>query len=374
MSLSPRRILEPLRRFAATLFKEHLDPGHAAAAVFLGVFIANVPIYGFQTLAIIGLAALFRLNKPLAVGASFVNNPILQPFLMAGALEAGHFVLTGTFARLSFPHSMSDLKTQVVALAIGGVVAWAIGSVVVGVLLGALAAGIVFVLISWRRGNASPRAQRAKIVNGLFTRCARSDRGFVRWKMRLDRIFDILAAEDLGSGAVLDLGCGYGIALGFSAFLHPDRRLIGCDLDARRISAARKAFTSMNAEFSICDVRHFEFPQVSLIFIFDVLQYLEGPEQLALLQRCASGLAPGGKLIFRIPDRGSKATSRLSMTFDKLIFFLGKNRSGPVVLSADEYSGALSGTGLQISRRRLRNRLPIAHQLFVVTKPGMGNP
>ena len=360
MSLSPRRIFEPLRQLAATLFKEHLDPGHAAAAVFLGIFIANVPIYGFQTLAIIGLAALFRLNKPLAVGASFINNPILQPFLVLGALEVGHFVLTGTLPRLAFAHSMADLKAQLGALVIGGVV--------VGVVLGALGAGIVFALLRWRRRNRSALGQCIRFVNALFVRCPGFDRGFVRWKMRLDRVFEILAAEDLGSGPVVDLGCGYGIALGFAAFQCPERRLSGCDLDARRIGAARAAFTGMNAELSVGDVRQFELPQASLIFIFDVLQYLAGPEQRALLRRCASALAPGGKLIFRIPDRGAKTTSRLSMAFDKLIFLVGKEQSGPVVLSAAEYAAAFDGAGVNITQRRFRNRLPIAHQLFVVTK------
>lgn len=360
MSLSPRRIFEPLRQFAATLFKEHLDPGHAAAAVFLGIFIANVPIYGFQTLAIIGLAALFRLNKPLAVGASFINNPILQPFLIVAALEVGHFVLTGTFQRLSLAHSMSDLRAQLGALVTGGIA--------VGVVLGAMGAGIVFVLLGRRRRTSSPLGQRTRFVNALFAHCPGFDRGFVRWKMRLDRVFEILAAEDLGSGPVVDLGCGYGIALGFAAFQCPERPLSGCDLDARRIGAAREAFTGLNAELSVGDVRQFEFPQASLIFIFDVLQYLTGAEQMALLGRCASSLGPGGKLIFRIPDRGTKATSRLSMAFDKLIFLVGKKHSGPVVLSPDEYAAAFDGAAVNVTQRRFRNLLPIAHQLFVVTK------
>lgn len=360
MNLNTRRIFQPLRQFASTLFKEHLDPRHAAAAVFLGIFIANLPIYGFQTVAIIGLAALFRLNKPLAVAASFINNPILQWFLIFGALEIGNFILTGKLLRLSRPHSISDVTSQLLA--------WSIGGVVLGILLGVLGAAIVFVILRWRRGGQSPKRERARFVNTLFAGCPSFDRGFVKWKMRLDRVFDILATEDLGSGPVVDLGCGYGIALGFAAFQQPERLLVGCDMDTRRIASARTALTGMNSQVSVGDVRTFELPQANVIFIFDVLQYLEGPEQLALLERCASALAPGGKLIFRIPDRGTKATSRLSMAFDKLIFFVGKNRSGPVVLSAAEYKGAFDGR-LRVEQRRFRNRLPIAHLLFVVTRP-----
>ena len=358
------RLLDPLRQFAAALLKEHLDPGHAAAAVFLGVFIANVPIYGFQTVAVIALAALLRLNKPLAFAATFVNNPLLQPFLIVGSLELGHFLMTGRFLRFSLAGHRPDFKSEFGA--------WVVGSLVLGLLLGTLAAAVTYLILRLRSGD---RAQRecVRFVNSRFEGCARSDRGFVRWKMRLDRIFDIffaiLAAEELSSGPVVDLGCGYGIALGYCAFRNHERHLIGCDLDARRINAARRAFLGMNAEFVASDVRSFEIPQAELILIFDVLQYLTREEQLALLERCFSALTPGGKLIFRVPDRGPGATSRLSVAFDRLIFFWGRNQSGPVILSAAEYREALEGAGLQVDERRIQNRLPIAHLLFIAARP-----
>ena len=355
------RLFQPLRQFAATLLTEHLDPRHAAAAVFWGVFVANIPIYGFQTLAILGLAALFRLNKPLAVAATFVNNPVLQPFLVVSAFEFGTFLLTGRFVRFSYSGHLSDLKAQLGA--------WLIGSFAVGLLLGAVGAMLTFLLLQLRFAHREARRECVRFVNSLFAVCPYFDRGFVRWKMRLDRIFDILSTEELGSGPVVDLGCGYGIALAFAAFRDRERRLIGCDLDARRIAAARKALAGMNADLTVDDVRNFEFPQAGLVVILDVLQYLAAPEQLALLARCVSALAPGGKLVFRIPDRGPGSFSRLSVAFDRLIFFLTGDKAGPTVLSAEEYRATLERTGLQVDQRRIRNRLPLTHVLFVAVKP-----
>jgi len=360
-----KHFLLPLRQFTATLLKEHLSPGRAAAAVFLGIFIANVPIYGFQTVAVIALAAWFRLNKPLAVAATFVNNPILQPFLVIGAVELGHFALAGKFMRLSLAHPATDFKAQFGA--------WLVGSLGMGLVLGAAGAVVTFALMGLRRSD-DPLRERFRFVEALFSECSSFDRGFVRWKMRLDRIFEILCAQDPGSGPVLDLGCGYGIALGFAGFHQPERRLLGCDLDEHRIDAARLAFRGRNAELRVCDARNFDVPQASLILILDVLQYLSGAEQLILLQRCSAALAPGGKLIFRIPHRGKTATSRLSVAFDRLIFFLAKNVSGPTVLSAEEYEGAFRGAGLQVVQQRMRNRLPLSHLLFVVAKPGDHRP
>ena len=68
-----------VKQFATALLTEQLDPGRAAAAVFLGIFIGIVPIYGLQTVAALGLAMLFRLNKPLTFASTFINNPLLQP-------------------------------------------------------------------------------------------------------------------------------------------------------------------------------------------------------------------------------------------------------------------------------------------------------
>jgi SAM-dependent methyltransferase len=359
-NLKIRRLLQPLRQFAATLFKEHLDARHAAAAVFLGILIGVVPIYGFQTLAVIGLATLFRLNKPLAFAATFVNNPLLQPFLIVGSIVMGHFMRTGRLLTFSLHRPVSELKSQFGE--------WLLGSLGLGMLLGSVGALATFLLLRLRSRGTARRRECARFVNSLFAHCSYFDRGFVRWKMRLDRCFDFLSTEELGSGPVVDLGCGYGIALGFAAFGNPQRQLMGCDLDARRIAAARRAFSSMNAEFAVCDVRNFDLPRADLIFIFDVLQYLTGPEQLTLLERCSSALAPGGKLIFRVPDRGAGATSRLSLVFDRLIFFLAGRRAAPVVLSAEEYRGAFVGADLQIAQRRVRNRLPLAHLLFIVAK------
>jgi uncharacterized protein (DUF2062 family) len=84
-----RRFKAHARKFITLLLKERLDPGRAAAAVFLGIFIGIVPIYGLQTLAAVGAALLFRLNKPLTVAGTFINNPLLQPFIIFSSVELG---------------------------------------------------------------------------------------------------------------------------------------------------------------------------------------------------------------------------------------------------------------------------------------------
>ena len=360
-----RRFQTRARQFVTALLKERLDPGRAAAAVFLGIFIGIVPIYGFQTLAAVGLALLFRLNKPLTVAATFINNPLLQPVIVVSSVELGYFLRGGSFRPLNLSALAGahlHLKEELLA--------WVIGSVALGILVGGVGAAITAVVIHLHRKAAANRElrDRVRFVKRMFARCAWGDRGFVRWKLRLDRIFGLLAAENLGSGTVVDLGCGYGMALGFAAFGDSSRRLVGCDLDAHRIAVAREALSALNADLSVADVRHFELPPAGLILILDVLQYLPADEQLALLKRCCSALAPEGILIFRVHDRERGLWSRITMAFDRLIFACGSAGVRPLMLPAVEYHSVLENAGMQVEERRFRNRLPLAHILFVAKK------
>ena len=70
------------RKFISLLLNEGLDPYRAAAAAFLGIFIGVMPIYGFHALAAVGVALLFRLNKPLTLAGTLISNPLLQPLIV----------------------------------------------------------------------------------------------------------------------------------------------------------------------------------------------------------------------------------------------------------------------------------------------------
>ena len=294
-------------------------PPEPAAAVFVGIFVGIVPIYGFQLLVAVGLAVFFKLNKPLTVASTFINNPLLQPLIIVSSVEIGYFLRGGSFrpfhmSALAGPHVKEEL------------LAWVMGSVVLGVLVGGVGGAIAAVVVQLKAPANPELRERVRFVNGLFAGSARADRGFVRWKLRLDRIFGLLAAEDLGSGTVVDLGCGYGMALSFAAFGDNSRRLVGCDLDAHRIAVARQALSTLNADLSVADVRALDLPPAGLILILDVLQYLRADEQLVLLKRCCSALVPGGILIFRVHDRERGLRTTITMAFDRLIFALRKGR------------------------------------------------
>ncbi len=361
-----RRFKAHARKFITLLLKERLDPGRAAAAVFLGIFIGIVPIYGLQTLAAVGAALLFRLNKPLTVAGTFINNPLLQPFIIFSSVELGCLLRLGSFQ----PLTLSDLAGARTHIGKEQLFIWVIGSVALGILVGGVGGVITAVVVHLhRKASANPALrERVRFVNKMFAQSALTPRKFVRWKLRLDRIFELLAAENLGSGTVVDLGCGYGIALCFAAFDDNRRRLVGCDLDAHRVAVARQALGNLNANVTVADIRQFELPPAGLILILDVLQYLPAAEQQDLLKRCCSALAPEGILVFRVHDRERGLRSVIAMAFDRLIFAYKGVGFRPRILSIAEYRGALENAGMQLEERRFHNRLPLAHVLFVARR------
>ncbi|MGH9497081.1 MAG: DUF2062 domain-containing protein [Candidatus Sulfotelmatobacter sp.] len=362
-----RRLKAEAQEFISLLLKERLDPSHAAAAVFLGIFIGIVPIYGFQTLAAIGVALLFKLNKPLTVACTFISNPLFLPLIIFASVELGCLLRRGSFQSLS----LSELAGMRGHLDREQFLIWVIGSVALAILAGGIGAAVTAVVVQHHRKSSANAAlrERLRYVNAMFGKCDPWVRGFVRWKLRLDRIFELIATENLGSGTVVDLGCGYGMALCFTAFEDNHRHLVGCDLDEQRVAVARRALAPLNADVAVADVRGFELPTAGLILIMDVLQCFSAAEQSDLLKRCCSALAANGILIFRVHDREHGVHSAITMALERLLFARKHDGSRPQILSIPEYRSVLENVGMQLEERYFRNRLPLAHVLFVARKP-----
>lgn len=350
------------------LLAERLEPHKAAAAVFVGLTVGIVPIYGFQSLTALGLATVLRLNRPLTLGATFVNNPLLQPLLVFGSIQLGHRTLHGNWVGL-------DRASLVAGGFQAQASAFVVGSLVLAVLLAVPGAALAYGAFGWRARRRGAFESGVTGVRRLASEASKrlaqapaGARGFARWKVRLDVIFRTLGELDLGRGPVVDLGCGYGLALLLAALKDPGRPLHGCDLEASRIAAARQALAGFDARLSVADARAFPIPSAGLILIVDVLQYFDGATQNALLARCAAALQPGGRLIFRVPETKPGFRSRLTAWLDRRIFKAGGATVLPTCREAADYGRTLGALGLTVNRIHSHNRLPLSHVLFVCDK------
>jgi len=154
-----RRLEAHARKFVAPLLKESLDPGRAAAAVFFGIFIGIVPIYGLQTLAAVGVALIFRLNKPLTVAGTLINNPLFLPLIIFSSVELGCLLRRRSFQ----PLSLSALAAMRGHIDKEQFFIWVIGSVALGIILGGVGAAVTAVVVHCRREPADNSGIRERL-------------------------------------------------------------------------------------------------------------------------------------------------------------------------------------------------------------------
>jgi uncharacterized protein (DUF2062 family) len=131
------------------LLKERLDPSHAAAAVFVGIFVGIVPIYGFQALAALAIALLFRLNKPLTVACTFISNPLFLPLIIFSSVELGCLLRHGAFQ----PLTLSALASMRGHINKEQLLIFVIGSVAFGIILGGVGAAVAAFVVRRRSMN-----------------------------------------------------------------------------------------------------------------------------------------------------------------------------------------------------------------------------
>lgn len=104
-----------------------------AFSIALGVFIGLSPFWGFQTLLVISLAVLFKLNKVLAFVASNVSLPPFIPFIIAASLFLGAPFVLGNSNILSQDLNFDLVKNNLLQYIIGSLILASTMSTVSGI-------------------------------------------------------------------------------------------------------------------------------------------------------------------------------------------------------------------------------------------------
>ena len=81
------------RFFIEDLLGSYDTPRKKALSIALGVFIGVSPFWGFQSVLVIFLAIVFKLNKTIAFAFSNISLPPVIPFIIYGSLKMGQFIL-----------------------------------------------------------------------------------------------------------------------------------------------------------------------------------------------------------------------------------------------------------------------------------------
>ncbi|RYG53252.1 MAG: DUF2062 domain-containing protein, partial [Chitinophagaceae bacterium] len=110
-----------LKRFFLENVMHNQDPPAVKAlSIALGVFVGIAPFWGFQTVLVLLLAAVFRLNKAIAFIFSNVSIPPMIPVIIIASLQTGR-LFYDSGAPLVFNHapSMQDIGNHIIQYLIG---------------------------------------------------------------------------------------------------------------------------------------------------------------------------------------------------------------------------------------------------------------
>ena len=167
------------------------------------------------------------------------------------------------------------------------------------------------------------------------------------------------------SGAVLDIGCGFGLFSLYYAATAPGRFVRGLDLSARRIAMARRAAGRLgidNVSYEQGDARDFKGDSgVAAVYMLDIVHHVPPatvPPLLAQLRRC---LAPGGLLLVKDVDTRPAPKRWFTWALDRLMAPAAPVHYWP----AEELTALLERTGFRVFRHLMVDYLPYPHVLYV---------
>ena len=141
--IKPRDFIRTLfsRKKLRKLLDDHLfNPHHSAQlkamSVAFGIFMGIIPIWGFQLMAAIFLAILFKLNKPLVIVAANISIPPMIPVIIFGSYKMGAFWMGSHAMQIDFHRSISldSIKNNLVQYIYGSITLALVAAVVCGLL------------------------------------------------------------------------------------------------------------------------------------------------------------------------------------------------------------------------------------------------
>ncbi|MBZ4043639.1 DUF2062 domain-containing protein [Flavobacterium hibisci] len=106
-----------------------------SAAIALGIFIGLSPFWGFQTILLFALAALFRLNKVIAFLTSNISFPPFIPFIIYGSLKIGSiFVPSDTSLFLDSSMTFDDIQKNAAQYIVGSLILASVSALSAGLI------------------------------------------------------------------------------------------------------------------------------------------------------------------------------------------------------------------------------------------------
>jgi len=167
-------------------------------------------------------------------------------------------------------------------------------------------------------------------------------------------------------GTIVDLGCGFGIFANYLASKSKNRKVIGIDLNEKRISLAKDAYGHLsNLNFICGNITRVKIPKTNYITAIDVLHHIPTLElQTKLLRECYSVLNEDGKLI--IKDLDTKPSWKY--LWNRIHDFIMTGGEPVLYQNQDSVKDLLEKIGFKLEKKIRINGYPYAHILYIAKK------
>jgi glycosyltransferase involved in cell wall biosynthesis len=127
-----------------------------ARSVGVGLFMGVLPIWGWQMVASVGVAAIFKLNKFVTLLASNISMPPMLPFILFASYYTGGLVLGADADHMQYSASISLKWVE------KNLVQYLLGSLVFGGVFAPSMGFLTFLILSIFRKNPVPENQTKK--------------------------------------------------------------------------------------------------------------------------------------------------------------------------------------------------------------------
>jgi uncharacterized protein (DUF2062 family) len=155
-AVAKRSAWQRLRAGLHLLIVSDVTPGRLGAAVALGVLFGCSPFFGFQFVLALMFAVPLRLNKLAVAIGTQVSTPPLTPFIVFAGANLGELILHHRLLPLTVGAIRALPPKQ---LAGQFLLAWTVGGLTLGVLLGAIIGAAVAVGARFYRARYAGRAE-----------------------------------------------------------------------------------------------------------------------------------------------------------------------------------------------------------------------
>jgi 2-polyprenyl-3-methyl-5-hydroxy-6-metoxy-1,4-benzoquinol methylase len=130
-------------------------------------------------------------------------------------------------------------------------------------------------------------------------------------------------------GFVVDLGAGHGLFACVLCESSANRRVLGIDLDPRKVEIARSTIKPTESlRFEVGDIVKELPPKCDAVTIVDVLYLLPFEQQEQVLRNAATALGEGGPLVVKAQERRRDPRYALTYAQEMVTVSLGFTRGG----------------------------------------------